>query len=747
MKKRNIAKAFTAVLVTAAAAFALFACDDGTQEPVKYTATYVSGATTATGTAPASVEKAEGETFTIANNTFTNEGFDFSGWSYGNTTYSAGDTFTMPASNVEFKAVWTAQGSSVTEYTVTYAKGADEATGDVPASVQKAAGAKFELPANPFTNEGFEFIGWNDGTATYTAGTEYTMPDKAVTFTAQWAQTYMVTYAKGAADATGTAPASAQKKAGDRFNLPANTFANEGYRFTGWNDGTATYQAGAQYVMPAKAVTLTAQWEESVTKYSITFFKSRDYSQTDSITGDVPVMENQLAGAMINLPAATGLSFPHYTFFKWEIYTYEADEMVPGSYDWTSQGRLDAGAQYEMPAKAVQVKGVWTANTVTINFDANGGTGTMAPNTSKKFGNTLSLTVGTAFQCKFTAPANMEFAGWALTADGEVLTTNPTLNADLLGSSDVLTLFAIWEAVPQRTEPSISFNADGGTGSAPVDITVVWDTTDYAITLPANTFTAPANKQFKGWSVSGLSTSSPADYVYKAGDKVHAAEGATVTITAVWEDVAAPAAGKTYVGNCTYTNLGKSCTYTSFSIDTDAMTVTYICTHGTLTAKLTDRSTSNWKPAGTDKYYSVYLAFGSETSTKDFYLAISADGNTLTFCDYDDNPIAGGIFTLQTSGGGTTPVMPTYNLSMGSTSVSTLQFDNETGKLVVGGTTYTGTKATSYDDDEVWDFSSSNPFGQSECTLLLYSNTLYVYGATPADTSMEDPADYSYDKA
>lgn len=91
--------------------------------------------------------------------------------------------------------------------------------------------------------------------------------------------------------------------------------------------------------------------------------------------------------------------------------------------------------------------------------------------------------------------------------------------------------------------------------------------------------------------------------------------------------------------------------------------------------------------------------------------------------------------------------MPTYNLSMGSTSVNTLQFDNETGKLVVNGTTYTGTAATSYDGDKAWDFSSSNPFGQSQCTLLIYGNTLYVYGAVPSEASIEDPAAYSYDKS
>ena len=151
--KRNIAKAFTAVLVTAAAAFALFACDDGQTTPVTYSVTYVSNAADATGTAPAAAQKAEGDKFTLASNPFTYEGFTFDGWRYNETTYQAGAEFTMPAANVEFKAVWKADGP--TEYTVTYAKGGDEVTGDLPEAVQKAEGAKFELPAvGNLVNEG-----------------------------------------------------------------------------------------------------------------------------------------------------------------------------------------------------------------------------------------------------------------------------------------------------------------------------------------------------------------------------------------------------------------------------------------------------------------------------------------------------------------------------------------------------------------------------------------------------------------
>ena len=218
--KRNIAKTFTAVLVTAAAAFALFACDDGQTTPVTYSVTYVSNAADATGTAPAAAQKAEGDKFTLASNPFTYEGFTFDGWRYNETTYQAGAEFTMPAANVEFKAVWKADGP--TEYTVTYAKGGDGVTGDLPEAVQKAEGAKFELPAvGNLVNEGYVFVGWSDGKTVYAAGAEYTMPAKAVTFTALWKLT---TY--GIADMVGV-------YAGDGMTLTVSDVAYTGMQQEG----------------------------------------------------------------------------------------------------------------------------------------------------------------------------------------------------------------------------------------------------------------------------------------------------------------------------------------------------------------------------------------------------------------------------------------------------------------------------------------------------------------------------------
>ncbi len=74
-----------------------------------------------------------------------------------------------------------------TQRSVTYAKGNEAVTGDLPASGSYVWGETFDLPAQGTLSwTEHYFIGWNDGTATYAPGYTYTMPREAVTFTAQW---------------------------------------------------------------------------------------------------------------------------------------------------------------------------------------------------------------------------------------------------------------------------------------------------------------------------------------------------------------------------------------------------------------------------------------------------------------------------------------------------------------------------------------------------------------------------------
>ena len=110
---------------------------------------------------------------------------------------------------------------------------------------------------------------------------------------------------------------------------------------------------------------------------------------------------------------------------------------------------------------------------------------------------------------KMAANSESELTGnhWAIPA-ANVTATYP-------GSTNSVT-------PPAPTTYTVSFNANGGTGSM-ADVTGV--SGEY--TLPANGFTAPSGKQFKAWSVGGSEKA--------AGDKITVT--ANTTVTAVWEAI------------------------------------------------------------------------------------------------------------------------------------------------------------------------------------------------------------------
>ena len=173
-------------------------------------------------------------------------------------------------------------------HSITYALGTG-ASGTTPTETDKAEGEKFTLH-NGTTGitapSGKVFNGWNDGTSTYAGGATYTMPDNDVTLTAQWATAYTVTYALGTG-ASGTTPTETAKIEGVTFTLHNGTTgitAPTGKVFAGWNDGTSTYAGGAEYTMPNKNVTLTAQWA-SVSNYPEVIILNDVYDAEATTTG------------------------------------------------------------------------------------------------------------------------------------------------------------------------------------------------------------------------------------------------------------------------------------------------------------------------------------------------------------------------------------------------------------------------------------------------------------------------------
>ncbi len=173
----------------------------------------------------------------------------------------------------------------------------------------------------------------------------------------------------------------------------------------------------------------------------------------------------------------------------------------------------------------LEISVVWEKDTVTITFDANGGTGTMDP---------VQVVPGTEYKLpasRFTPPSGMVFKSW--TVGGKSYSPGNTIVVE----TDT-TVRAVWEGspTPPGPEPSshtftLSFDANGGTG-APETMKKTTTSSTYSFTIPADK-PVRSGYDFKGWSDLGT--------VFQPGSSITLSETfPSKTLVAVWEESGAP---------------------------------------------------------------------------------------------------------------------------------------------------------------------------------------------------------------
>jgi uncharacterized repeat protein (TIGR02543 family) len=194
-----------------------------------------------------------GQTFAAPTTTPTRTGYTFAGWSDGSTTYAPGATVTVGASNITLTATWT-----VASYTITYAL--NGGSGSIPAPTTYNFGATHTIAAG-ITKANSNFIGWSNGSNTYSSGASFTLAARDETFTAQFSGAiYALSFTLNGAD-TGTAPSTITGQITDTFILPTSTgLAKTGYSFGGWTDGVTNYTSGQSLTGVSANTTLTAIW-------------------------------------------------------------------------------------------------------------------------------------------------------------------------------------------------------------------------------------------------------------------------------------------------------------------------------------------------------------------------------------------------------------------------------------------------------------------------------------------------------
>ena len=376
----------------------------------------------------------------------TKEGFTFDGW-YEDSTFSKKFDFNTPITDsMILYAKWTEN-----KYTLTFNSNGGTGTMTPIANLT----GEYTLPANEFTApSGKQFKGWSlstDGAIV----TKVDMTENKTVY-AIWEDIPVVTYTLTFNANGGSGTMAPIANLTGEYTLPANEFtAPSGKQFKGWS--LSTDGAIVTKVDMTENKTVYAIWEDiPVVTYTLTFNAnggSGTMTPIADLTGEYTLPSN-------------GFTAPSGKQFKGWSLTTDGETVTKVN---MTENRTVYAIWEDIPVV-----------TYTLTFDANGGTGTMAAKT----GLTGEYTLPTN---EFTAPSGKQFKGWSLTADGAIVTK--------VDMTENKTVYAIWEDIPVVTY-TLTFDANSGSGTmAPI----AGLTGEY--TLPANGFTAPSGKQFKGWSL------------------------------------------------------------------------------------------------------------------------------------------------------------------------------------------------------------------------------------------------------
>lgn len=365
---------------------------------------------------PANIEAPIYSTITLPTPTRTK--YSFQGWfkDVGLTNGPFTGSYALDAPNTTFFAKWISEG-------VTIHFNANGGTGTPMADVTPTRGTQYPMPSCSYTapDENKVFSCWKIGSDSYKAAENYPVPTdgsiEEVTAIAQWVDKITVTFdPKGGT----VVPTSKKLAPGDAIGLlPVPTRTD--YEFAGWYKDEAYTEANKVSTSTTfdSSTTVYAKWNEKVT---ITFDAKggTPATQTKSIVKGAPI------GA---LPSATKEGSNLVGWYKEEDYLNKISEATT----------FDAAAT---------VYAKWLGDTVTVVFNANGGTG--APVT-QNMSRTAAMKLKTFSATGFIAPVDKSFKGWARTAgatdpqftDAESVVWDgavPKTEVEL----DTVTLYAVW---------------------------------------------------------------------------------------------------------------------------------------------------------------------------------------------------------------------------------------------------------------------------------------------------------------
>ena len=458
-------------------------------------------------------------------NTFTRTGYTFLGWSKDKNATSATYTNSQSVKNltsvngdtVTLYAVW-----QVSTYTVKY--NANGGSGSMPDTIVQSNTETY-LSANGFTKTGYRFSLWSTVKFdTYEEADEYGKkhgldvfhvddapifghladPGEIITLYAVWKPiSYTIKYnANG-----GSGSMSSSTHTYDTAKaLSANTFTRSEYTFLGWSkDASAT---SVTYTDGQSVKNLTSVNGDTVTLYAV-WSEIPKYTVSYNANGGTDAPDNQIKTHDIALtltslqPTRTGYAFKGWT-------TSSSGSVV-----------YAAGATYADNSN-VTLYAVWQANTYTVKYNSNGGSGTMS-NSSHTYDSSKALNANAFARTGYT------FLGWSndKNAISATYTNSQSVKNLTAVNGDTVTLYAVWHAISYQ----IVYDGNGATSGTPTSTNHMYDVEK---NLQKNTF-RKVGYCFLGWSKDRESQS--AEYIDEQVVKNLSSKlGDVIYLYAIWSE-------------------------------------------------------------------------------------------------------------------------------------------------------------------------------------------------------------------
>ena len=401
-------------------------------------------------------------------------GYTFLGWYDGNTKVELGNY--VISKDVTLQARWQANTYKIT---------LDVNTGNAlnPNVYNVQYDSTITIPVA--TKEGYTFMGWyyGDRSTPETYGGRYTMHyAQDIILVAKWTINKYKLILDPAGDSKDPATVEGPLQFEENYGtlIPLKEPKRNHYEFKGWSDGSRIYNAGENYRIGAKDVTLVAQWAK--VRYTLTFNPNGGAVNPRSYTEDYMTTRDDFP-----YPQREG-----YTFQGWYDNIDGGNRI--NSYTFTANKTIYAH---------------WKINQYTVTYNANSGTINNQSQISEtyNYGTTIYTTGKVPFK------ENWKFLGWYDNPSGGNKITQFVLKTNT-------TLYAHWE----HEQITISFNknAPGSVSNMPGNRTI-YKGESFKVGTPSRT-----DYKFLGWATE------PNGSVKYQGDTTYTFKE-NQTLYAIWE--------------------------------------------------------------------------------------------------------------------------------------------------------------------------------------------------------------------